>query len=134
MLKKKKNKKGLFKWVEKRYNAADKKITKFDKLRSDSPQRLLPPVWEVWKAERKKIKNKNTFDFLKEESVMAKTKIAVLWGLLIAMMVACAGIYAALKAREMNPYIGSTGTYVETVQPNGEASAVVADNVVTVND
>ena len=25
----------------------------------------------VWKAERKKIKNKNTFDFLKEESVMA---------------------------------------------------------------
>ena len=40
---------------------------------------------------------------------MAKTKIAVLWGLLIAMMVACAGIYAALKAREMNPYIGSTG-------------------------
>ena len=30
---------------------------------------------------------------------MAKTKIAVLWGLLIAMMVACAGIYAALKAR-----------------------------------
>lgn len=66
---------------------------------------------------------------------MAKTKIAVLWGLLIAMMVACAGIYAALKAREMNPYIvGSTGTYVETVQPNGEASAVVADNVVTVND
>ena len=46
---------------------------------------------------------------------MAKTKIAVLWGLLIAMMVACAGIYAALKAREINPYIGSTGTYVETV-------------------
>lgn len=84
--------------------------------------------------ERKKIKNKNTFDFLKEESVMAKTKIAVLWGLLIAMMVACAGIYAALKAREMNPYMGSTGTYVETVQPNGEASAVVADNVVAVND
>lgn len=64
---------------------------------------------------------------------MAKTKIAVLWGLLIAMMVACAGIFATLKAREMNPYIGSTGTYVETVQPNGEASAVVADNVVTVN-
>lgn len=91
-------------------------------------------MWEVWKAERKKIKNKNTFDFLKEESVMAKTEIAVLWGLLIAMMVACAGIYAALKAREMNPYIGSTGTYVETVQPNGEASAVVADNVVAVND
>ena len=29
---------------------------------------------------------------------MAKTKIAVLWGLLIAMMIACAGIYAALKA------------------------------------
>jgi len=57
-------------------------------------------VWEVWKVERKKIKNKNTFDFLKEESVMAKTKIAVLWGLLIAMMVACAGIYAALKARK----------------------------------
>lgn len=52
---------------------------------------------------------------------MAKTKIAVLWGLLIAMMVACAGIFATLKAREMNPYIGSTGTYVETVQPNGEA-------------
>ena len=49
------------------------------------------------------------------------------------MMVACAGIFATLKAREMNPYIGSTGTYVETVQPNGEASAVVADNVVTVN-
>lgn len=47
---------------------------------------------------------------------MAKTKIAVLWGLLIAMMVACAGIFATLKAREMNPYIGSTGTYVETVQ------------------
>lgn len=46
---------------------------------------------------------------------MAKTKIAVLWGLLIAMMVVCAGIYAALKAREINPYIGSTGTYVETV-------------------
>ena len=65
---------------------------------------------------------------------MAKTKIAVLWGLLIAMMVVCAGIYAALKAREINPYIGSTGTYVETVQPNGEASAVVADNVVTVDD
>ena len=64
---------------------------------------------------------------------MAKTKIAVLWGLLIAMMVACAGIYATLKAREMNPYIGHR-TYVETVQPNGEASAVVADNVVTVND
>ena len=34
---------------------------------------------------------------------MAKTKIAVLWGVLIAMMVACAGIYATLKAREMNP-------------------------------
>lgn len=34
---------------------------------------------------------------------MAKTKIAVLWGLLIAMMVACAGIFATLKAREMNP-------------------------------
>ena len=65
---------------------------------------------------------------------MAKTKIAVLWGLLIAMMVACAGIFATLKAREMNPYIGSNGTYVETVQPNGEASAVVADNGVTVND
>ena len=43
---------------------------------------------------------------------MAKTKIAVLWGLLIAMMIACAGIYAALKAREMNPYIGGTGTYM----------------------
>ena len=39
---------------------------------------------------------------------MAKTKIAVLWGVLIAMMVACAGIYATLKAREMNPYIGGT--------------------------
>ena len=38
---------------------------------------------------------------------MAKTKIAVLWGLLIAMMVACAGIYATLKAREMNPYIAA---------------------------
>ena len=35
---------------------------------------------------------------------MVKTKIAVLWGLLIAMMVACAGIFATLKAREMNPY------------------------------
>lgn len=46
---------------------------------------------------------------------MAKTKIAVLWGLLIAMMIACAGIYATLKAREMNPYIRSTGTYMETV-------------------
>lgn len=134
MLKKQKCKKGLFKWQKWRYNAVDKKITKLDSVRSDSPQRLLLPVWEVWKAERKKIKNKNTFDFLKEESVMAKTKIAVLWGLLIAMMVACAGIFATLKAREMNPYIGSTGTYVETVQPNGEASAVVADNVVTVND
>ena len=43
---------------------------------------------------------------------MAKTKIAVLWGLLIAMMIACAGIYATLKAREMNPYIGGTGTYM----------------------
>ena len=32
---------------------------------------------------------------------MAKTKIAVLWGVLIALMVACAGIYATLKAREM---------------------------------
>ena len=41
---------------------------------------------------------------------MAKTKIAVLWGLLIAMMVACAGIYAALKAREMNPYIDRKST------------------------
>ena len=48
---------------------------------------------------------------------MAKTKIEVLWGLLIAMMIACAGIYATLKAREMNPYIRSTGTYMETVQP-----------------
>ena len=48
--------------------------------------------------------------------------------------IASPGIFATLKAREMNPYIGSTGTYVETVQPNGEASAVVADNVVTVND
>ena len=99
--------KRLFKWQKWRYNTVDKKITKLDSVRSDSPQRLLPPVWEVWKAERKKIKNKNTFDFLKEESVMAKTKIAVLWGLLIAMMVACAGIYAALKAREINPYIAA---------------------------
>lgn len=65
---------------------------------------------------------------------MAKTKIAVLWGVLIAMMVACACIYATLKAREMNPYITSTGSYMESVQPQGEASAVVADNVVTVND
>lgn len=65
---------------------------------------------------------------------MAKTKIAVLWGVLIAMMVACAGIYATLKAREMNPYIGSTSTRIESVQPQGEASAVVADNVVAVND
>ena len=64
---------------------------------------------------------------------MAKTKIAVLWGVLIAMMVACACIYATLKAREMNPYT-STGSYMESVQPQGEASAVVADNVVTVND
>lgn len=64
---------------------------------------------------------------------MAKTKIAVLWGVLIAMMVACAGIYATLKAREMNPYSG-TSTRIESVQPQGEASAVVADNVVTVND
>lgn len=52
--------KGLFKWVEKRYNAVDKKITKFDKLRSDSPQRLLPPVWEVWKAERRGDKKQTT--------------------------------------------------------------------------
>ena len=65
---------------------------------------------------------------------MAKTKIAVLWGVLIAMMVACAGIYATLKAREMNPYISGTGSYIESVQPQGEASAIVADNVVTVND
>lgn len=65
---------------------------------------------------------------------MAKTKIAVLWGVLIAMMVVCAGIYATLKAREMNPYITSTGSYMESVQPQGEASAAVADNVVTVND
>ena len=43
---------------------------------------------------------------------MAKTKIAVLWGVLIAMMVACAGIYATLKAREMNPYIGGTSTRI----------------------
>ena len=47
---------------------------------------------------------------------MAKTKIAVLWGVLIAMMVACAGIYATLKAREMNPYIGGTSTRIESVQ------------------
>lgn len=126
--------KGLFKWQKWRYNAVDKKITKLDSVRSDSPQRLLPPVWEVWKAERKKIKNKNTFDFLKEESVMAKTKIAVLWGVLIAMMVVFAGIYATLKAREMNPYISGTSTRIESVQPQGEASAVVADNVVAVND
>lgn len=65
---------------------------------------------------------------------MAKTKIAVLWGVLIAMMVVFAGIYATLKAREMNPYITSTGSYMESVQPQGEASAVAADNVVTVND
>lgn len=65
---------------------------------------------------------------------MAKTKIAVLWGVLIAMMVVFAGIYATLKAREMNPYITSTGSYMESVQPQGEASAVVADNVVAVND
>lgn len=65
---------------------------------------------------------------------MAKTKIAVLWGVLIAMMVVFAGIYATLKAREMNPYITSTGSYMESVQPQGEASAAVADNVVTVND
>ncbi len=65
---------------------------------------------------------------------MAKTKIAVLWGVLIAMMVACAGIYATLKAREMNPYIGGTSTRIESVQPQGEASAVGADNVLTVND
>lgn len=43
---------GLFKRGKKRYNTVDKKITMFDRLRSDSPQRLLPPVWEVWKAER----------------------------------------------------------------------------------
>ena len=65
---------------------------------------------------------------------MAKTKIAVLWGVLIAMMVACAGIYATLKAREMNPYIHSTSSYMEVVQPQDQASAAVADNVVTVND
>lgn len=65
---------------------------------------------------------------------MAKTKIAVLWGVLIAMMVACAGIYATLKAREMNPYISGTGSYIESVQPLDQASAAVADNVVTVND
>ena len=65
---------------------------------------------------------------------MAKTKIAVLWGVLIAMMVACAGIYATLKAREMNPYISGTGSYIESVQPQDQASAAVADNVVTVND
>ena len=46
---------------------------------------------------------------------MAKTKIAVLWGVLIAMMVACAGIYATLKAREMNPYISGTSTRIESV-------------------
>lgn len=38
---------GLFKREKKRYNTVDKKITMFDRLRSDSPQRLLPPVWEV---------------------------------------------------------------------------------------
>ena len=38
---------GLFKREKKRYNTVDKKITMLDKLRSDSPQRLLPPVWEV---------------------------------------------------------------------------------------
>ena len=57
-----------------------------------------------------------------------------MWGVLIAMMVACAGIYATLKAREMNPYINSTGSYMEVVQPQDQASAAVADNVVTVND
>ena len=65
---------------------------------------------------------------------MAKTKIAVLWGVLIAMMVVFAGIYATLEAREMNPYISGTSTRIESVQPQGEASAVVADNVVAVND
>ena len=65
---------------------------------------------------------------------MAKTKIAVLWGVLIAMMVACAGIYATLKAREMNPYINSTSSYMEVVQPQDQASAAGADNGVTVND
>ena len=53
--------KGLFKWVEKRYNAVDKKITKFDKLRSDSPQRLLPPVWKCGKRNAEEIKNKQHF-------------------------------------------------------------------------
>lgn len=43
---------GLFKQVKKRYNTVDKKITMFDRLRSDSPQRQLPSEWEVWKAER----------------------------------------------------------------------------------
>lgn len=42
---------GLFKRGKKRYNTIDKKITMFDRLRSDSPQRQLPSVWEVWKAE-----------------------------------------------------------------------------------
>ncbi len=45
-------KKGLFKRWKKRYKTVDKKITMFDRLRSDSPQLLLPSVWEVWKAER----------------------------------------------------------------------------------
>ena len=55
---------------------------------------------------------------------MAKTKIAVLWGLLIAMMIACAGIYAALKAREMNPYISSTGTYMETASCSARSASL----------
>ena len=42
---------GLFKRGKKRYNTVDKKITMFDRLRSDSPQRQLPSVREVWKAE-----------------------------------------------------------------------------------
>ena len=35
--------------------------------------------------------NEKTFEFEKEEFIMTKSKIAVLWGLLIAMMIACAG-------------------------------------------
>lgn len=42
---------GLFKRGKKRYNTVDKKITMFDRLRSDSPQQRLLSVREVWKAE-----------------------------------------------------------------------------------
>ena len=43
---------GFSNGLKKRYNTVDKKITMFDRLRSDSPQRQLPSEWEVWKAER----------------------------------------------------------------------------------